>query len=337
MTDFLCADCGEPSAGAYRCPACTARHLEESRGWNEAEGGWKGTRHEAGAAEERSESSLGAGVAMWPQTTNVYDVAPDRAVAGQGRLLLCSGVALCLAGMVFFSVSGVTAVRWLCDGSARAAAGRTVEAAWALMLISLLFIAGLGMVLLNLEHRLRGRGPSARGWMMLKPSTRRLTLRPYSPTSAKVLSVISAVGALIMFISTIRCYSDVQRSDLTQHHGIAVASRVLSVNNEFHNYAKGGGGYYTATAILALDPPIKGHSTTMAHFAGRLDINPGLGIAALVDPNDPGYAELPGHPFKTTQNWVVFMVITLLFAGWFAYVARTWRRMEARQASSLGG
>lgn len=157
-----------------------------------------------------------------------------------------------------------------------------------------------------------GAGPVIRG-----ARTRRRRGASHHPVSqffGIILLVFLIVGPPAYTIGTYLSYA---RSQLTQHHGIHDTAIALRVINTEH--CGRGGCYYTAAAPARLIRPIDGHLTTTIHSAGRLDGHAGSFANVLVDPHDPGYAELPGDPLVGLTDlllpvgaWVVLWGVMLV-------------------------
>jgi hypothetical protein len=62
---------------------------------------------------------------------------------------------------------------------------------------------------------------------------------------------------------------------------------------------------------VRLSRPVKSHETTTAHIEGAPPYSPGAPITVVVDPQDPGYAELPGAPYASTEQWAIFLGIAV--------------------------
>jgi hypothetical protein len=71
---------------------------------------------------------------------------------------------------------------------------------------------------------------------------------------------------------------------------------------------------YFAKVTVTLQTPVSGHASTVVNIPGNVSYVPGQVISVLVDPADPGYAELPGSPY-VTDSTTAGLVIAAVVAG----------------------
>lgn len=128
-------------------------------------------------------------------------------------------------------------------------------------------------------------------------------------------------------------HSEADRSALVQHHGIPVVATVAAVKNTYHSSRSGG--YYTADVRMSLSAAVAGRSETVVHYPGRVEAVTGSQLRILMDPRDPGYAEVPGTPATKSWSWVVLIVFAVLFGALDLLFATTWVRLR-RHRRSIG-
>jgi hypothetical protein len=131
------------------------------------------------------------------------------------------------------------------------------------------------------------------------------------------LGVVVALGlGITMFVGAAQQHGAAAQSSYTQAHGVRMAARVVS---ELTNTGK----ISTSALAVRLSGPVNGHDTTTVHIHGAPAYSTGATVTVVVDPQDPGYAELPGAPYSTTPQWVTDLMIglglilgTVLVAGY---------------------
>lgn len=154
-------------------------------------------------------------------------------------------------------------------------------------------------------------------------------------------------GVILLVLSSVIHASN--QSSYVQQHGVRRTAVIESV----HNTTQGSGqGYWTGTGsnrhwvppnasqsaevIVRLASPAGGRTQTTVHVPNYEDAAPGTALTVLVDPQDPGYAELPGSPrtapFITTALQDAGGVL-LVFAVLAAVRVVRARRREARGAA----
>jgi hypothetical protein len=140
-----------------------------------------------------------------------------------------------------------------------------------------------------------------------------------------VVIVTAGVGTVLIVGSVIK-HGDATRTSYTQAHGARRAARVISED-------AGTGRNPTSTLTVRLSEPVNGHDTTTVHIHGAPAYSPGAPVTVVVDPQDPGYAELPGAPYTSNGPWVVLLVIGLgdILAFLFAMGIPGLRRLRSRR------
>ena len=87
---------------------------------------------------------------------------------------------------------------------------------------------------------------------------------------------------------------------------------------------------YTAEVLVRLADPVDGQARTTVHVPRYETGGPGGTLTVLVDPDDPGYAELPGSPSTPAVLPTIFLAVGAFLAvvsvAGSALIARSWRR-----------
>jgi len=118
------------------------------------------------------------------------------------------------------------------------------------------------------------------------------------------------------------------KSGYTQAHGLLRSGIVTSVTNY-----EGRGD--SSDVVVRLDQPVDGHAVTTAYFRPLTSLKPGAAVRVLVDPNDPGYAEFPGHRFESNSLAQISAAVFLAGIGFFTFTAVRWGRVWFRQRKRL--
>jgi hypothetical protein len=124
-------------------------------------------------------------------------------------------------------------------------------------------------------------------------------------------------------------FAAASKSTYTQAHGVPRAATVISVTS---NGRKSG----TEDVVASLAGPAGGRQPTTVHVPSTQSFPAGARIQALTDPQDPGYAELPGQPFMTASAaWGTAAALWLLAAPMMLLMVlagRAWGRQRRRRA-----
>lgn len=166
-------------------------------------------------------------------------------------------------------------------------------------------------VAMRLEHRFRSAQPAARG---VQPAVRRAPVRHpgHSPVTriAGIVIIIGAIAALTTL--AVQLHSQAVLSSYTQHHGLARNGTVDAVHAVSHDTSHDS--WTTYDYDVALAGPTGPVTRTVAHDPTRdfQRFNQGDTISVLVDPRQPGYAELPGIPVES--SWFIApLVLSVVF------------------------
>jgi hypothetical protein len=118
------------------------------------------------------------------------------------------------------------------------------------------------------------------------------------------LIVGPGLGTALIVVSVLE-HGDVARTSYTQAHGARRAARVISED-------VGTGKNPTSALTVGLSESVNGRDTTTVHIQGAPAYSPGATVTVVVDPQNPGYAELPGSPYTSSRQWVIPLVIGLV-------------------------
>ena len=163
--------------------------------------------------------------------------------------------------------------------------------------------------------------------------------RRYGPVGTSVILGLQVIVALALVAGAISTYSQASRSSYVQHHGTEAGATVGSVDNTQH--CSRSGCDWTAAIAVSLSPPVDGTHSTVVHYPDYSDLSAGDRVTVLVDPKQPGYAELPGSPFQSAWAWIVLAAFAVFFALLVAFEGRALLRQlahrRAHQAQAAGG
>ena len=118
--------------------------------------------------------------------------------------------------------------------------------------------------------------------------------------------LITGLGGALIFHS-VQEHGDAAQSSYTQADGVRQAARVISERTSPGDDPK----HPTSALVVRLSRPVNGHDTTTVHIQDAPTYSPGAPVTVVVDPQDPGYAELPGAPYTTSAQFWIFLVIGL--------------------------
>jgi hypothetical protein len=158
------------------------------------------------------------------------------------------------------------------------------------------------------------------------------------PSRHKFLNfvLLPVVGAIItaafVFMSTaaIVNHSYDDRSAYVQAHGLSRSAVVDRVRNTATTDK--GGTRYTATLNVTVKPPSGSDRNAVVYDPERAQVKPGSTVTVLLDPQQPAYGELPGHP--DNQGWILPVILSIVafWLGvmavyfWLAFIARIRRQ-----------
>jgi hypothetical protein len=157
----------------------------------------------------------------------------------------------------------------------------------------------------------------------------------------------AGVVAVIMLLGGVSCIGlyylalpSAEKSSYTQAHGVRRTAVIELVDNVAQLH---GGKHqkptktYTSQVQVRLTAPVGGQTESWVHEPRYESGSPGTSITVLVDPKDPGYAELPGTPADDSPaSDLVFLLLAaagfvfgIVAGGW-----ALWPRRRRGQATS---
>ena len=248
-------------------------------------------------------------------------------------------VIACL-GFLIFAAAGINAL--LIDtGVRREASEHPGASETSLTIVLLLLAVACAMWAIHCEHRLRGLPPGrlavagGAAHASVPTSWRSPRRRRYGPTSTIVSGAVFAALGIAMIPLAFSVHASADKSAYTQSNGISVNAMVTNVDNE-QSCGRSSCTYYAYVNVL-LSQPVDGRASTTVNVPRNVSYNSGQTISVLVDPKDPGYAELPGSP-NTTNSGTVGMGIgaaIFLLLGLYAVVRGVRMRQQKHVWHSL--
>ena len=196
------------------------------------------------------------------------------------------------------------------------------------------------------EHQLRSHTPVAQSYAAADPfgaatgptgastSPRAImSRRTYSPSSLGFSVVVIGLLALVFVVMAASDYSQAQRSAYVQQHGTSATATVVSVDNTQH--CGRHSCHWTAAIPMTLSTVVDGTTATTAHYASYSMLSSGARVTVLVDPKQPGYAELPGSRFKSSLSWIVDLLFAAGIVGIALYHAARLRSVQSHRRDRL--
>ena len=140
--------------------------------------------------------------------------------------------------------------------------------------------------------------------------------------------VLGSFGGLVFAATFVA--GGVDKSGYTQDHGLSRSGIVTSVTSQ-------GGRAPSSDVEVRLTEPVNGQVATTAHFHPITSLKPGAAVQVLVDPQDPSYAEFPGHRYIQSYVAQVIAVTFLVSLAFSAFGAAWWGRVWYRQRRRMAG
>jgi hypothetical protein len=166
-----------------------------------------------------------------------------------------------------------------------------------------------------------------RSWAVRTGRRRR---RRYGPLGTGLWAVAFFVGGVVSTGLAVTAHQDWKRSSYVQQHGIPAVGTVISVVN--HQTCGRYSCSYTSDISTSLAPPVAGTSVTDVHYPYESNLAAGQRFSLLVDPRDPGYAEVPGSEFTSSIKWVLLALFAVFLFALSAQWARSlWRMTQHRR------
>jgi hypothetical protein len=164
---------------------------------------------------------------------------------------------------------------------------------------------------------------------------RRIAITP-AALMTWIAGLVLLVSAVALFAILTVGNADAARSAYTQAHGVRETATVVQVHNTFAESCSGGpggcGGTWSAVVLVRLPQPVGGQAATTVEVPYKVSYQPGDTVTALVDPESPGYAELPGVPMATRTDvrgfTIGLILIIIASATSVFFCARWWRRVR---------
>lgn len=135
-------------------------------------------------------------------------------------------------------------------------------------------------------------------------------VHPVAPAklAAGCVVALALIGSLAAY--TLELHSDSDRSVFVQAHGVLMPATEVSVWNSGYQSRSWDWNQYEAHIAVRLAAPAGAASSSTVYYPDSWGLTPGDPVRILVDPREPGYAEIPGRPYITSGPWI-FMTITV--------------------------
>ena len=130
----------------------------------------------------------------------------------------------------------------------------------------------------------------------------------------RIAGIVIIVGAgVTLTVVAFQLHSQAALSSYTQRHGLARSATVEAVRPVNHGTSHDSWTTYDYDVALAV--PAGPASRTVAHDPARdfQRFSQDAKISVLVDPRQPGYAELPGIPVESSWWFAVPLTLTVIF------------------------
>jgi Protein of unknown function (DUF3592) len=161
--------------------------------------------------------------------------------------------------------------------------------------------------------------------------------------------IVLFIGVIFLIVS-FALRSSAALSGFVQAHGVRREAVILNVDNIVHESTTtiGSGSSrhtvtstsYTADVLVSLADPVDGQARTTVHVPNYEAGAPGDTLTVLVDPSDPGYAELPGSPSTPALLPAIFLAVGAFLAvvaiTVSAFIARSWHQSIRHAHQSSG-
>lgn len=157
------------------------------------------------------------------------------------------------------------------------------------------------------EGTVRGYFPAGRHRGSFRPSRRYRRHGPLSTLTGGIVFTLAGVG---IAAGAVGSHVEAAKSSYTQAHGVPETATVTYVDNE-KSCGRSSCTYY-AYVTVTLQPPVGGRTSTVVSVPRNVLYISGEPVRVLVDPKDPGYAELPGSPYETNADTVGLALFAVL-------------------------
>jgi hypothetical protein len=173
-----------------------------------------------------------------------------------------------------------------------------------------------------------------------RPGTGRIAITP-AALMTWIAGLVLLASAVLLFNILTAGNANAAKSAYTQAHGVRETATVAQVHNSVVESCSGGAGdcsdTWSAVVLVRLPQPVVGRVGTTVQVPYKVSYQPGDTVTVLVDPQSPGYAELPGVPMTTKADVLAFtigLILVIIGSGTsVVFCARWWRR--ARRARRM--
>jgi hypothetical protein len=186
-------------------------------------------------------------------------------------------------------------------------------------------------VAIGVEHRyLAARRDSAAALPIDAPAVVPGGGRVHVSGVIAVLMLLVAAAALAGLSASL--YSNGQRSQFTQHHGVPRQARVTAADSVSHTAKHDS--WTTYDYDISLLVPVAGRTASHVEDPTRDTQVYGVGktMSVLVDPREPGYSEVPGEPVQSRWWFIAPLVMAMFFLG--LAVAETVKEIRHRRPAT---
>ena len=175
-----------------------------------------------------------------------------------------------------------------------------------------------------------------------RPGTWRIAITP-AALMTWIAGLVLLGSAVLLFSILTAGNADAARSAYTQAHGVRETATVVQVHNTVAESCSGGaggcGGTWSAVVLVRLPQPVGGQAETAVQVPYKVSYQPGDTVTALVDPQSPGHAELPGVPMDTKADVLAFTIVLILIiiaSGTSVFFCVRWWRRARRMYLATG-
>jgi hypothetical protein len=244
------------------------------------------------------------------------------------------------ASIVLTVVLATLAIEFVDLAAGAHSSGRSGQIVGTAVCLGLIYLCSRWAI--NVEHRLRAHTPEAQALTAPSPPATTSRRRPvrrrrYGPRAMAIATVVFALIGIGFGVGAFFAHRSAAKSSYVQDHGIRASGTVDSVDN-----SEACGRYscdWTASIVVTLSSPVDGVRTTTVHYPDFSSLNAGEPVVVLIDPKQPGYAELPGSTFSEPIQWIILALFALLGLVLTAFEARALGILlkRRRQLRAQGG
>jgi hypothetical protein len=159
--------------------------------------------------------------------------------------------------------------------------------------------------------------------------------RRYGPVSTLIGGIVFALLGVAMVFFSFSAHAQAAKSSYTQSSGVSESATVVNVDNNQNTNCGSHGACtttYSAQVAVSLQTPVSGQDTATVNVPANVSYTTGQQISVLVDPKDPGYAELPGQPYATQGSTVALIIgaVVVFVLGMLAVVRAVRMRLHGQ-------